>query len=168
MSAKARQISPSDEWEIINQARTRVPVDVFSVASALGVRVNTAFLDGAVSGMIENIRGQFIITVNHADAYVRQRFTVAHELGHFMLHRHLIGDGLDDDRAYRSTNVGKYHNTKVGRREETEANRFAANLLMPRNLVERERQRLLDSVPEMASLFGVSEHAMSIRMSVPY
>lgn len=158
--------TPSHEWEIINRARENVPVDVMAVALALGVHIRVAFLDPAVSGMIEKSGQKFVITVNHQDAPVRRRFTIAHELGHYMLHRHLIGDGLDDDRAYRSTNVGKYHNTKVGPREETEANRFAANLLMPKELVERERARLFDSVADMAALFGVSEHAMSIRMGI--
>ncbi|WP_408636412.1 ImmA/IrrE family metallo-endopeptidase [Paracoccus onchidii] len=85
-----------------------------------------------------------------------------------MLHRHLVGDGIDDDRAYRSTEVGKYHNTLIGPKEETEANKFAANLLMPRDAINRERARLNDDVSAMAGLFEVSRHAMSIRMGVPF
>ncbi|NNE78824.1 MAG: ImmA/IrrE family metallo-endopeptidase [Silicimonas sp.] len=158
----------SDQWELINEARRLVPVDLHHLASNLGVRLRAAFLHPKISGMIERLgENEFTITVNHSDAHTRQRFTIAHELGHYMLHRHLIGDGLDDDRAYRSTQVGKYHNTSIGPSEETEANRFAANLLMPQSLVDAEWQARND-VSDMADYFGVSAHAMSIRLGVPY
>ena len=70
--------------------------------------------------------------------------------------------------AYRSTEAGKYHNTLIGPSEETEANKFAANLLMPRLAVDREWEKEGMKVEQMAILFGVSEHAMSIRLGVPY
>lgn len=158
----------SRQWEIINEARRYVPVDLRRLSSNLGVRVTSAFLHPMISGMLERDRTDtFTVTLNHADSYTRQRFTLAHELGHFMLHRHLVGDGIDDDRAYRSTEVGKYHNTKIGPSEETEANQFAANLLMPRDMIEAEWEKRKD-VKSMAQYFQVSEHAMSIRLNVPY
>ena len=85
-----------------------------------------------------------------------------------MLHRHLIGDGLDDDRAYRSTSKGKYHNTAIGPRKETEANRFASTILMPKNLIEELRAGGVNDVREFARRLGVSEHAASIRLGIPY
>jgi len=158
----------SDQWEILNDAREHLPVPVKSLPARLGIKLRAAFLGSGISGMLEKSGDSFLLTVNATDSDTRQRFTLAHELGHYMLHRHLVGDGLDDDMAYRSTEVGKYHNTLIGPKEEREANKFAANLLMPRDAINRERIRLHDSVAEMAQLFGVSEHAMSIRMSVPY
>lgn len=158
----------SDQWEILNDARESVPVPVKSIPAMLGLKLRAAFLGSGISGMLEKKGDSFLLTVNATDPDTRQRFTLAHELGHYMLHRHLVGDGLDDDRAYRSTEVGKYHNTLIGPKEETEANKFAANLLMPREAINRERVRLNDDVSEMARLFGVSEHAMSIRMGIPY
>lgn len=158
----------SDQWEILNEARKAVPVPVKSLPASLGIKLKAAFLSSGISGMLEKKGDSFLLTVNVADPETRQRFTIAHELGHYMLHRHLIGDGLDDDRAYRSTDVGKYHNTMIGPEEETEANKFAANLLMPRDAITRERARLENNVTQMANLFGVSEHAMSIRMGIPY
>jgi Zn-dependent peptidase ImmA (M78 family) len=158
----------SDQWEILNEARKSIPVPVHSLPASLGIKLKTAFLASGISGMLEKKDDSFLITINVADPDTRQRFTLAHELGHYMLHRHLIGDGLDDDRAYRSTEAGKYHNTLIGPEEETEANRFAANLLMPREAINRERLKLSDDIRAMASLFGVSEHAMSIRMGIKY
>ena len=158
----------AEQWDVMTAARKTLPVDVHGLPARLGVQVKEAFLADGISGMLERIGDKFLITINAVDPHTRQRFTLAHELGHYMLHRHLIGDGVDDDRAYRSTNIGKYHNTLIGPKEETEANKFAANLLMPRDLVRQEWQKSAATVPAMAALFGVSEHAMSIRLGVPY
>lgn len=161
----------SEQYQIINSFRRQVPVDVDRLAEALGVTVRYAYLNPEISGMLEREKKtrDYIITVNASHPPTRQRFTLAHELGHYMLHRHLVGDGVDDDRAYRSTEVGRYHNTAIGPRQETEANRFAANVLMPHDGIDRVRSTTrLNSPRALAEAFGVSEHAMSIRLGVPY
>ena len=158
----------SDQWDALTEARKAIPVPVRSLPAMLGIKMKAAFLPTGISGMLEKSGDSFLVSINAADPDTRQRFTMAHELGHYMLHRHLVGDGLDDDRAYRSTGVGKYHNTLIGPKEETEANKFAANLLMPREAITRERSKFADDVSKMAQLFGVSEHAMSIRLGKPY
>ncbi len=158
----------SDQWEILNDVRRTLPVPVKRLPAMLGIKLHPAFLGDGISGMLEKSGDTFLLTVNATEPDTRQRFTLAHELGHYMLHRHLVGDGLDDDRAYRSTEVGKYHNTLIGPREETEANRFAANLLMPREAIKREWAKDGMTVHQMAQMFGVSEHSMSIRVGVPY
>lgn len=158
----------SDQWEILNDARRTLPVPVRTLPAMLGLKLRTAFLGSGISGMLEKSGETFLLTISATDPETRQRFTLAHEIGHFMLHRHLVGDGLDDDRAYRSTEVGKYHNTLIGPKEEREANKFAANLLMPRGAVDREWAKEGATIASMSSLFGVSEHAMSIRVGVPY
>ena len=157
----------AEQWKVITSARLSAPVPVDRIPERLGIDLREAFLSGEISGMIERSASGFAITINAADPDTRKRFTLAHELGHYMLHRHLIGDGLDDDRAYRSTQSGKYHNTRIGPAEETEANRFAANLLMPMDLINAHRGPLRSDVQGMARLFGVSKHSMSIRLGVP-
>ena len=88
---------------------------------------------------------------------------MAHELGHYLLHAHLIGEGVDDDPAYRSTPDGRFFNQNIGRTEETEANRFAASLLMPKSLLTN-----MDinhrNVADIARVFQVSSVAMKIRL----
>lgn len=142
------------------------PVNVEAVIRGLGIELDKkAALDPRISGQIERTEGGgFRISTNRADPYFRQRFTMAHELGHFLLHRGRIGDGIDDDRAYRSTEVGKYHNTKIGRAEETEANRLAALILMPSELVRKECG-YASSIDALAKRFQVSRQAMEIRLS---
>lgn len=158
----------SEQYAQINRFRRSAPVDVEGLAEALGVDVQYAYLDSDISGMIERVRNGHRITVNARDPITRQRFTLAHELGHYMNHRHLIGDGLDDDRAYRSTDIGRYHNTQIGPREETEANRFAANVLMPMDLIEHLQRTGLTEPADLAKRLKVSPQAMSIRLGIPY
>ena len=158
----------SDQWRVFTGSLVSAPVPVEGIPQKLGIGFNTAYLSQEISGMLERLESGFVITVNALDPLTRRRFTLAHELGHYMLHRHLIGDGLDDDRMYRSTDKGKYHNTLIGPRQETEANRFAANLLMPKSLIDRYRMQFDDDVEEMASLFQVSRHSMSIRLGIPF
>ena len=144
------------------------PVDVEGAARALGIEVRHAFLEREISGQIERLPGgRYRITVNALDASTRRRFTVAHELGHFIYHRPLIGDGVDDDRAYRSTSAGKYHNTRIGPKQETEANRFAANLLMPKHLIEQLKARGIVTTEGLAKALGVSVAAMRVREGKP-
>jgi Zn-dependent peptidase ImmA (M78 family) len=148
----------------IRRAQNTLPVDVEGLAAELGVRVHRAWLSDGISGeLVCSQSGKYQINVNASDAYTRQRFTISHELGHYVYHRHLIGEGIDDDRAYRSTDAGRYHNTNIGPKQETQANKFAAGLLMPDHLLyELEEMDL--SLQEKAVRLGVSQHALSIRL----
>jgi Zn-dependent peptidase ImmA (M78 family) len=124
-------------------------------------------VENKVSGMIECRGGdQYVITVNAKDNERRQRFTLAHEIGHFIYHRSRIGDGLDDDRLYRSTDVGKYHNTDIGPRQEAEANEFAATVLMPWGLIAEMQDQGVRDYKETARRLNVSEQAMKIRLGI--
>ncbi|HEY0522277.1 MAG TPA: ImmA/IrrE family metallo-endopeptidase, partial [Stellaceae bacterium] len=82
-------------------------------------------------------------------------FTLAHEIAHFILHRDLIEDGVSDDTMYRSKELSGYH--------EVQANRMAADILMPVMLVKRAAE--LQSNPDLlARVFRVSPAAMKIRL----
>ncbi len=154
--------------ESIRRAQRSAPVNVEGLASELGVRVNHSFLEAGISGELVRVSGDhFEINVNGLDPVTRRRFTIAHELGHYIYHRDLVGDGLDDDRAYRSTSTGRYFNTRIGPKQETEANQFAASLLMPKHLVDELKSAGLQRA-DMAKRLEVSEHAMAIRLGEPY
>lgn len=160
----------ANEYAVINGYRESIPVDLDSICHDLGITVRRANLKSDMSGMIENNeRKGYTITVNENDHPLRQRFTIAHELGHYILHRGLIGDGISDDRAYRSTPEGTYHNVFIGRAEETEANKFAASVLMPWDKVQERRREYIDPPEDMAKRlareFQVSTRAMEIRLS---
>lgn len=160
----------SEELALVNGFRRRVPVDVELLAQSLGIEVSYMNLDADTSGILEKKKdGRFRIVVNDNHPSTRKRFTIAHELGHYFNHRHLIGDGISDDRAYRSSASGMYNNTAIGRRQETEANQFAANLLMPWDAIKTlEKETGINDPAELARRIGVSEHALCIRLGIPY
>lgn len=154
--------------DAIDRAQRAAPVDIRGLAHDLGIKVYDAWLDPEVSGELERtVDGNYQINVNADDPITRQRFTIAHEIGHYIYHRSLVGSGVDDNRAYRSTKQGRYFNTRIGPREETEANRFAASVLMPNHLIEDLRRLGLDRA-EMAKRLQVSEHALAIRLGEQY
>lgn len=149
--------------ETLEAHQLDAPVKLASIARALGLTIKAATLDVGISGELRPDRdnpGQFIIRVNRHDSTRRQRFTVAHEMGHFLLHRDHIGDGISDDVLYRSS---------LSDRREAEANRIAADILMPDELIARARRRaeelgVDDVVGYLAEQFDVSEAAMRIRL----
>lgn len=154
--------------DAIKSAQRNAPVDLLGLARDLGIEVNDSFLDADVSGeLLKTDAGSYQINLNCFDPPTRQRFTLAHEIGHFLLHKDLIGDGLDDDKAYRSTQKGRYFNTRIGPAQETEANKFAAQLLMPSDLINALRAQGKNRT-EMAEALGVSEHALAIRLGQKY
>ena len=88
----------------------------------------------------------------------RRRFTTAHEIAHYILHESLIGDGIADDGLYRS---------KLSNQMEAQANKLAADILMPWHLLNPMINNGVTSVQELASRFQVSVSSMSIRLGVP-
>lgn len=155
------------------------PVNIEFILNDLGLECDwSADLDPEISGMIEPTDdGRYLISINKNDAPTRKRFTAAHELGHFLYHKDLIGIGVDDNRLYRSTNVGKFNNTNITQKHETQANAFAANILMPKHLIEplmaeiraggeNDRNSVISA---LANRLNVSVPAMRVRMGYsPY
>jgi Zn-dependent peptidase ImmA (M78 family) len=155
-----------EEQKIIERHQQEAPVDITALVTGLGVAVfESDELPAGISGKIcldpsADSDSGYSITVNAREPYRRRRFTVAHECAHFLLHRAKIGDELTDDALYRSE--------KLNSREEFEANNRAAELLMPRKLMNDYIRRGIVSVPELANAFEVSEPAMRVRMRYLY
>lgn len=149
-----------------NAAISKPPVDLDDLCLRLGIELVKQPMESHVSGMLEPLpNSKYRITVNDTMSEGRQRFTIAHELGHLALHRHLIGDGLDD-RAMRSSKPGCYDNTHITKYEETEANKFAASLLLPKDAVLKKAAELgRNNLSDLAKYFKVSEEAMQIRLN---
>jgi hypothetical protein len=152
--------------ETIERLQNEAPVRVSAIARALGLTVKASTLPPGISGEIrpdpERGAGHFVIRVSRHDADVRQRFTVAHEIGHFLLHRDQIGTGIIDDALYRSG---------LSDRREAEANRIAADILMPERLIDAwmDRSRVLgvdDTLGYLRERFEVSDAAMKIRLGL--
>ena len=160
--AKLAEKTPS---EIVLAFGSDIPVRLDDLANRLGLNViYDATLSDDVSGKIErepNTKSGYLITINSKHHRRRQRFTLAHEIGHYILHRDLIGDGLTDDGLYRST---LRNGQKLEDFREQEANRYAASLLMPAGAVRKAFREGNCSFAGMAELFDVSSDAARIRM----
>lgn len=153
---------------------TRAPVDVHLIAKRLGVTVREEASDSEVSGALFREGSKAIIGVNASHAMIRKRFTIAHELGHLLLH----DDHARIDHSYpevaetprlRLTALRSKLSGEASDPREIEANRFAAALLMPVHLLERSlrNQRLPlneGDIGKLATTFKVSVQAMNFRL----
>lgn len=150
-----------DQMKTIERLQSRPPVPVIRIAKALGLRVySVPGWDDDLSGMIKRSDdGTYEIYFNAGHSQVRQRFTVAHEIAHYVLHLDAIGDGITEDALYRSG---------LSNRQEAQANRLAADILMPWPLLDRLIDDGETNIERLATIFGVSKSAMSIRLGVPY
>lgn len=164
---RVREISAL-AWRCIRQVDCSSPaVPVEAIARRLGMTVIAAKgPDDDLSGMLVYKDGRPIIIVNAGHHPNRQRFTVAHECGHFLL-KHLH-EGHVDRRYVINRDANSSNGTK---REEVEANQFAAELLMPvRFLLKDFRAKQVDlesdeDIQELARKYGVSVSAMSYRIA---
>jgi Zn-dependent peptidase ImmA (M78 family) len=147
-----------------------VPVDVELVARRLNLRTEAAPLGENVSGLLVVEKGHGVIGYNVTQALVRQRFTIAHEIGHFVLHVSDNPSALFIDTHYIVYRRDAQSSTGEDRHER-EANRFAAALLMPATLLQAEIEKPPfdfgdeEMLTELAGKFQVSTQAMSIRLS---
>lgn len=145
-----------DQKEILIGMQTAVPVHVVPIAEKFGLKVfkNRNFPDN-LSGLIKKVKdGSHEIHVNGNHPITRQRFTMAHELAHYLLHEDEIGNGITDDFLYRST---------LTSRIEREANEMAAQILMPEHLLKQEPYKNM-TISEQADKFWVSSVSMDIRL----
>lgn len=144
-------VSAEDLIEAFNL--TKPPIPVAGIAKGLGVEVyyrENAGWDGALSIDQDEVVARIFVEKLHSKT--RQRFTIAHELGHLMLH--------PDTFIHRDTKKVMLSNSF----KEKEANSFAASLLMPQWMVEFAFERLTQRPDALASLFEVSPEAMRYRM----
>lgn len=147
-----------------------VPVNPIVVANKLGIRVyNAVFSDTKFSGLAAKRSNGFSILVKQGDHPYRKRFTVAHEIGHALLHLESGPDEIiDTDSDFFRVPPGDPDSWSIKRRREYEANLFAAELLMPVELMKTTWENLSKddrSVSKMALAFQVSEEAMGYRLN---
>ncbi len=149
---------------------TQPPVPVDKVARHLGAQIRFSPFNGDISGMIYIKDNVPIIGVNSLQHPNRQRFTIAHECGHLVLHRDLITREVHIDKTFPVLRRDDKSATGT-ERIEIQANQFAAELTMPRALllqvVKNQAIDIDDSelVRRLAQQFKMSTEAMSVRMS---
>lgn len=152
---------------LMNNDMYKIPVDVIKIANSNDIKVYEGDLDKKISGAIryKKDENEFEILVNKNDMKSRQRFTVAHELGHYFLHRDFLKDEeIHIDIMYRTINNDKVNLEEIKRREK-EVDYFAGALLMNRTLLEKMHKEN-SSIKELAEIFDVSISAMTVRLDI--
>lgn len=140
--------------------------DVKKLAKKLNIEVLPKKLDDDVAGLFVRINDKPIISYNQNQKNKsRERFTIAHELGHFFLHSNKP-IFIDKNPKVMFRNSASSSGEHL---QEKEANHFAAALLMPRRLVRDEINNIPDDTKNpivyLSNLFKVSEQAMSFRLA---
>jgi Zn-dependent peptidase ImmA (M78 family) len=146
------------------------PINVEEIAQRRNAIIHKQAVDDDFSGYLfrDTARLAAVIGLNSDHHPNRQRFTLAHELGHFLLH---TGDEVHIDRQFimKRRDGKSSEGTNV---EEVEANLFAAELLMPEHFLFQDIEQfggidLLDekTVGWLAQKYRVSQQAMTIRLT---
>jgi Zn-dependent peptidase ImmA (M78 family) len=139
-----------------------LPVKIENIASDLGVKIDCLKSSNpehiGLSGLAEITDKERIIYFNRNESINRQRFTLAHEIGHHVLNH------VTSENPKRRDDVGTF-SSNTNQLEEQEANNFSAQLLMPEDGVKFLLFRKgITNIPQLASQFQVSEAAMYYRL----
>ena len=152
--------------EIVQSHQVLAPVKLTPIADGLGVKLYRGDF-----GRSEDVSGQMVldprdggasgysITANAAHPLARRRYTIAHLLGHFILHGHILGEGVLAPERYFCFG---------GMSLEDEANKFAMETLMPRHLLRAGVGKHGLLVRRLAGVFEVPVNLMAIRLDIPY
>lgn len=168
MSKRVLQAKEAAQRLLQASGVTAAPVPIDRIARSLGVRVEYAPLEAELSGLAYVKDGVAIIGINSLHAPNRQRFTLAHELGHVQLHRPELERAVHVDRGSLRRDALAAEGVDP---LEIQANAFAAELLMPRFLlVELLAGRTIDleddeMIATLAKRFRVSEAALRFRLA---
>lgn len=171
---KREQIYDSVERLLKLVDTNKPPVPVERIARLRSAEIRYVLFDGEVSGLLAREGERIVIGVNSLHSKARQRFTIAHELGHLELnHLELYKDNeihvdrnfrvmLRDEKASQATDP-----------IEMEANAYAAELLMPTKMLIAERELRSngvdyeddDLIRSLATRYKVSMQAMTFRLA---
>ena len=159
-----------DEHDVVQP-----PVDVKKIARQLGYQVVLKYFpEEDLSGtVIRDSKGLITLGINTLQAPVRQRFSIAHEIGHARLHLSKgSGESLFVDPPagilFRDSRASLGDDPR-----EVNANQFAAALLMPAEMIRTSLSKLAgsssrftidDAVERLAKQFAVSHQAMRFRL----
>jgi len=153
---KEQLVGNANVQEYIEIARDQglelVPFDIEGLINLLSIHLRSIPMENEKSGFFKKQDGAWVIGVNSLHHPYRRRFTMAHELGHFVFHREL-GIDFEDTALFRDGESNTL---------EWDANKFASELLMP----EREFRAFLktnDSIDDVSDKFQVSTLAIKIR-----
>lgn len=147
------------------------PINVKLLIRKLKIKLDSVDFGSEISGILYSENGKTKIGYNEKESEVRQRFTMAHELGHYVLHLNENQNKMFLDNV--KVMFRKQAVTRIEKNQEREANIFAASLLMPEILVNKRFEQYTSNnqlltheeiISKLAKEFKVSEVAMTYRL----
>jgi len=167
-------LSPEKEAQkIINRfGITKPHIPVEEIAKKLGAQVIKQESDDNHSGMIYSDSHGVIIGVNKEHSENRKRFTIAHEIGHMIMHSHLLEGEVHIDKGF-GVRLNRDKRSSLGEDLlEIQANKFAAELLMPKAMIKKDIKDLYvdisrdmdEHIKALAKKYKVSQQAMSFKI----
>ncbi len=167
---RAIELAKTEAKNLLKQeAVVTFPVKLNKLAQSLGIEIKEMTFNENISGLLKrkSKNGTPVIVVNENDREQRKRFTIAHEIGHFILHSNASLHVDPEMVHFRDENSSRAVSI-----EEIQANQFAAELLMPTENLTKDLQKLYvpskDNVSEiiddLAEKYNVSSMAMTIRV----
>jgi len=173
MAIRRKLIRETVESLLAKHRVTDGEVPIEKIVSSYGIELKLDKVDDELSGFL--VRDQQIkrsvIGANKSHHPHRQRFTIAHELGHYLLHKGQTVH-LDETRQAFTINLRDAESSKGEDNDEREANLFAAELLMPAKFLKRDLESLaLDLLQDgsvlekLAKKYKVSTQALTFRLA---
>lgn len=145
------------------------PIPVEDIARLLGAEIVYSDFQSDVSGLLIRRGGSAVIGVNNSQHEVRRRFTIAHEIGHLLLHGASEGEDVHIDKRF-NVQMRSSASSTAEDVAEVEANAFAAALLMPHEMVRSDVRDIVIDVEDereirsLAQRYHVSAQAMTFRL----
>ena len=137
---------------------TAPPVDIYEIAKNEGLSVEIKDFGDKFNNVSGYIKPEIrTIFVNSRDSENRRKFTIAHELGHWILHRNKLESEPEKYAVLYRIPLGRRQDDPI----EQEANYFAANLLVPEEMLVARRNGKTDE--ELATEFDVSRDVIGYR-----
>lgn len=163
----AKEIETKAQKVLSGLNLSAIPVPVEEIAKKYDIEISDA-PSKEFSGILIRRAGKSLLGVNSKENDVRQRFTIAHELGHYFLHsnRDVFVEYRESAKTFKDKNKKKPYDIK-----EVQANAFAAALLMPKDQIEKDFTILTKKgifeehhITMLARKYDVSELAMNFRL----
>jgi len=136
------------------------PININQILTNLGIKLLPYHFPEKISAVLLKEGHMIVVGVNESHHPNRQRFSIAHEIGHYMLGHYR--DIYVDDAAISEGqfDVSENEHSKV---QEQEANHFASELLMPSAMLKQDFQKI-SNIDEIAKLYKVSKDALWIKL----
>src|SRR5262249_28678245 len=173
MTVRRKQIREIVERLLAKHKVQHGEVPIERIVSSYGIEIKRDKVDAELSGFLvrDHQAKRSVIGANKAHHPHRQRFTIAHELGHFLLHRGQTVH-LDETQQAFTVNLRDAESAKGEDSEEREANLFAAELLMPAKFLAKDLEGVtLDLLADnsilvkLAKKYKVSTQALTFRLA---